>query len=232
MLVVTGEVEDVVNHLEGQTQLAAEAVELIELGGGQGREHPGGPGTVGDQGGGFAVALLEVGLEALAGVVAEQALLHFAVGQVHDHPAEQLHHLEVIEVGQVPAGLGKEKIPSQHRHPVVEAAVHGVHPTAGGGPVHHVVVHQRGRVDHFGDLGQAPVARAQLAIAGHSPGEQQHDAGAEALATGRKKVFGGGLEDGVTGPDQAAQIGQQGIQVSLNGLEQLCNRCHNTSAVN
>jgi hypothetical protein len=32
-------------------------------------------------------------------------------------------------------------------------------------------------------------------------------------------------------PNQAAQIGQQGIQISLHGLEQLCNRCHNTSAV-
>jgi hypothetical protein len=40
-----------------------------------------------------------------------------------------------------------------------------------------------------------------------------------------------GLENWVTGSDQAAQIGQQGIQFSLHGLEQLCNRCHNTSAV-
>jgi len=30
---------------------------------------------------------------------------------------------------------------------------------------------------------------------------------------------------------QAAQVGQQGIQIGLYGLEQLCNRCHNTSAV-
>jgi hypothetical protein len=44
-------------------------------------------------------------------------------------------------------------------------------------------------------------------------------------------MFSGGLEDGMPGSDQAAQVGQQGIQISLHGLEQLCNRCHNTSAV-
>ena len=32
LLVVSGEIEDVVNHLEGQTQLAAELVEAVKLG--------------------------------------------------------------------------------------------------------------------------------------------------------------------------------------------------------
>jgi hypothetical protein len=35
----------------------------------------------------------------------------------------------------------------------------------------------------------------------------------------------------MAGPNQAAQVGQQSIKVTLHGLEQLCNRCHNTSLV-
>jgi hypothetical protein len=35
----------------------------------------------------------------------------------------------------------------------------------------------------------------------------------------------------MAGPDQVAQISQQGIEIGLDGLEQLCNRCHNTSVV-
>jgi hypothetical protein len=86
-------------------------------------------------------------------------------------------------------------------------------------------------MDHLGDLGQAPMTRAQFAVRGNRPRQQQHDAGAETLASGGKQMFSGGLEDGMPGSDQAAQVGQQGIQISLHGLEQLCNRCHNTSAV-
>jgi cytochrome c556 len=35
----------------------------------------------------------------------------------------------------------------------------------------------------------------------------------------------------MTRADQAAQIGQQSIEIALHRLEQLCNRCHNTSLV-
>jgi hypothetical protein len=73
--------------------------------------------------------------------------------------------------------------------------------------------------------------RAQFAIGSHRPRQQQHDAGTQTFAPSGKQMLCSGLKNGVTGSDQAAQIGQQGIQISLNGLEQLCNRCHNTSAV-
>jgi hypothetical protein len=39
------------------------------------------------------------------------------------------------------------------------------------------------------------------------------------------------LQNWMASSYKAAQVGQQGIQISLYGLEQLCNRCHNTSAV-
>jgi hypothetical protein len=44
-------------------------------------------------------------------------------------------------------------------------------------------------------------------------------------------MFGGCLQYWMASTYQAAQVGQQGIQIGLYGLEQLCNRCHNTSAV-
>jgi hypothetical protein len=36
----------------------------------------------------------------------------------------------------------------------------------------------------------------------------------------------------MAGADQAAQVGQQGIEVGLHRLEQLCNRRHVTSTMN
>jgi hypothetical protein len=37
------------------------------------------------------------------------------------------------------------------------------------------------------------------------------------------------LQDRVAGANQGTQICQQGIKVCLDGLEQLCNGCHNPS---
>ena len=50
LLVTAGEIKDVVDHLEGETELAPETVQLIELGGAAVAQYAGGPGTVGDQG--------------------------------------------------------------------------------------------------------------------------------------------------------------------------------------
>jgi hypothetical protein len=86
-------------------------------------------------------------------------------------------------------------------------------------------------VDHLGDLGQAPVARTEAAIGADGTGEQQNDPWAQALATGSEQVFSGSLKNGMACADQATQIGQEGIEVGLDRLEQLCNRGHDTSAV-
>ena len=55
---------------------------------------------------------------------------------------------------------------------MVEAAVHGGHAPAGGRLIDHVVVNEGGRVDHFGDLGQAPMARSELPPGGEGPRDQ------------------------------------------------------------
>jgi hypothetical protein len=73
-------------------------------------------------------------------------------------------------------------------------------------------------VNHLGDFSQTPVAGAQVTVRGDGPGDQQDNARPQALATGGKQVLCGGLENGVTRANQAAQIGQEGVQISLNGL--------------
>ena len=69
-------------------------------------------------------------------------MLHLTVGEIHDHAREQLDHLKVVEVGQVPAGLGEEKIASKNRNPVVETAVDRIDAPSGGGFIHHIVVNE------------------------------------------------------------------------------------------
>jgi hypothetical protein len=77
---------------------------------------------------------------------------------------------------------------------------------------------ERRGVNHLGDFGQAPVAGAQLTCRGDGPGEKQDNAWPQTLATGGKQVLSSGLENRMTRANQAAQIGQEGIQISLNGL--------------
>jgi hypothetical protein len=81
-------------------------------------------------------------------------------------------------------------------------------------------------VDHFGDLGQAPVARPELPIGGKGPGDQQDDARPQALATGAEQVFGSCLQDWVTSTDQVAQVAEEGFKIHLHRLKKLCDRCH------
>ena len=109
---------------------------------------------------------------------------------------------------------------------MVEAAVHRGHTAAGVGTINDVVVHQRGGVDHLGDLGQAAMARAQLTGWVHRPRQQQHDAGPQALAPSGEQVFCSCLQNRMTSADQTAQIGQQNIEVGLDRLEQLGDRRH------
>ena len=79
-------------------------------------------------------------------------------------------------------------------------------------------MNQGGRVDHLGDLGQAPVAQAEFTGGIEGPAEQQHNAGAQALATGTEEVFGCRLKNGVTGANQGAQIAEELLEVRLDGL--------------
>jgi hypothetical protein len=114
--------------------------------------------------------------------------------------------------------LGKQEIACQHSNPVVEAAMDGINPPPGGCLIHHVVMDERGGVNHLGDFSQAPVAGAEVTVRGDGPGDQQDNARPQPLATGGKQVLCGGLKNRVTRANQAAQISQEGVQISLNGL--------------
>ena len=68
-------------------------------------------------------------------------------------------------------------------------------------------------MDHLRDLGQAAVAGAQAAIGRDGAGEEQHNAGPQALAAGGKEMLGGRLKNWMASADQGAKVGQQGIEV-------------------
>ena len=87
-------------------------------------------------------------------------------------------------------------------------------------------MHQRRRVNHLGDLRQAPVPSGELTIRSESARHQQHDAGAQTLASGAEQMLCSSLKNRVPRSNQAAQIAQQGLEVGLDGLKQLCNRGH------
>ena len=72
----------------------------------------------------------------------------------------------------MPAGLRKQKITSQNSYTCIKAAMDGVHTTTGGRLIDHVIVNERSRMDHLGDLGQASMPWSQLAISGQCAGQQ------------------------------------------------------------
>jgi len=86
-------------------------------------------------------------------------------------------------------------------------------------------------MDHLGDLRQPPVPRTQLTSWVDGTAEQQHDAGPQSLTPGGEQMFRRSLQDRMARADQGAQVGQQHIQVVLDGLKQLSNSCHTTSVV-
>ena len=90
--------------------------------------------------------------------------LHLPIREIHDHAAEQLDHIKIIEVGEVPAGLSEEEVAGKNSNPGIEPAVDRVHPAPGGSLIHHIVVNERGRVDHFCDLGQAAMAGREISL--------------------------------------------------------------------
>jgi hypothetical protein len=145
-------------------------------------------------------------------------LAHFPFSQVHDHPRQEFDDFEIVKVCQVPTGLGEEKIACQHGHPVIEAAVDRGDASTGGGLIHDIIVNQGGGVDHFGDLGQAPVPGTESAVWGDGFGEQQNNAWPQALTACSKKMFSRRLQDGMAGTNETAKFGQKSVQVGLNRL--------------
>ena len=72
-------------------------------------------------------------------------------------------------------------------------------------------------MDHLGDLGQAPVAQAEV-TGGVEARLSNKTCQAQALATGTEEVFGCRLKNGMTGANQGAQIAEELLEVRLDGL--------------
>ena len=85
-------------------------MQSVELIGREIRQDTGRTSAISNQGRGFAVALLDVSLKALTGVIAVQPLTDLTFSEIHDHSRQQLDHLKVIKIGQMPAGLSEKKI--------------------------------------------------------------------------------------------------------------------------
>ena len=228
LLIASGEIKDVINDLKGQTKLTTELIQPIKLLGSAATQHTRSSDTVGDQRGGLAVTLLQVGLEGLGRVKAVKPLFHFPVRQVHDHPAEQFDHLKIIEIGQVPAGLGEQKITGENGNSRVETTVDRIDAASGGGLVHNVVVNQRCGVNHFRDLSQPAVSGRELTVRCQAAGHQQNDAWTQSFATCTEQVLSCGLKDRMSCSNETPQVTEQGLEIVLDRLKQLGERDHGT----
>ena len=95
----------------------------------------------------------------------------------------------------MPAGLGKQKIPREHSHTRTETAVDGRDASAGRGLVDDVIVNQRCRVNHFGDLSKPPMTSCQLRIWRQRTRDHQDNAWSQLFAPSAEQVLCGGLEN-------------------------------------
>jgi radical SAM superfamily enzyme len=63
------------------------------------------------------------------------------------------------------------------------------------------------------------MARRKISRLRKGARQEQNDARAQTLAAGAEQMFRGSLEDGMTCPNQAAQVSEQGFKICLYRLE-------------
>src|SRR5690606_15092 len=174
-------VEQVIDQLEGDTQVVAKLAQRLALlvaGAGQGGGAMGG-GL--EQHGGLAANDLHIDFFSGAGVANLRQLQHFAFGDhsgglgddAHDrHRAQGDHHFE---------GACIKEVAYQHARRVAPQGVGGGATTAHAGHVDHVVMQQGGGVQEFDDGGQ----QSQLiALEAERVAAEQYQQRAQALAAG------------------------------------------------
>ena len=96
------------------------------------------------------------------------------------------------------------KVTGKNRNPRIKTTVDGVHTSAGGCLIHHIVMNEGGGVDHLRDFRQTPMRGVSWPSSARARGEQQNNAGTR-RATCTEEVLGRRLKDGMTGTNQAAQ---------------------------
>ena len=168
---------------------------------------------------GLVVALLQVTLERDVAVEQRPSLRDLAVGKIGDDLGDELDHLEVIEVGEVPRALREEEVTGEDRDAGSVQRVNRLRPSSRVAIVEDVVVYERRRVNHLGDLRETPLALGDVVHrhelrGGASDEEDEHRT--EALAPRSEDLIGGGEEEWVLAADDVEDVGAHLLHVALH----------------
>mmetsp|Transcript_3741 Transcript_3741/g.14674 ORF Transcript_3741/g.14674 Transcript_3741/m.14674 type:complete len:380 (-) Transcript_3741:182-1321(-) len=183
------EVEDVVDELEGEPDVAA--VPERRVGNGPTHtfrripsvcEHGGRAARVGHERSRFVEVLREIRRQAVLAVDEPGAHLRdFAAHEVLDDGREDFDDVQVSQARQGDARAREEKVARENRHFVAELGVPRRDAPPRRGAVDDVVVEQRGGVDHLDDLGETLLPRKRRFVADRL-GDEEHHGAAEFLA--------------------------------------------------
>ena len=168
-----GVVDRIVDQLEGDAEVAAEAAERV-FGffagfGDDGGDVAGG----GEQGGGFGLDDRKVSVFASPDLPLGGQLRHLSLGDHRRRAAEDLQDLETAVLDHQFEGAAKQEIADQHAGGIAPDEVGGALAAPGFADVHHVVVEQGRGVDEFDCGGEHMVAAAGILAQGGA-GAGQH----------------------------------------------------------
>ena len=141
------------------------------------------------------MALLQVTLQRDVAVEQRPRLRDFTVGEVRDDLRDELDHLQVVEVREVPGRLREEEVTREDGDAGAVERVDGLRASSGVAVVEDVVVDQRSGVDHLGDLREPSLAFGDVIhvheLRGGARDEEDED-GAEAFAARSEDLIRGG----------------------------------------
>ena len=136
----------------------------------------------------------------VSGSLAAEELEHLALGDDVGGVGHDLHHAHVAHVHHHLEGPRIEEIAHQDAGLVAEDRVGRLASTAKQGIVHHIVVEQGGGVDELRDRRHVHVLVALVAA---GPRAQEHQQGAQTLATTCDDVAGNLVDQGHVGVQAA-----------------------------
>ena len=141
LLVGGRDVEQIVDDLEHHAVRLAETSECIDHRTGETAHQAADARRGGEQRGGLAADRREIAVDRAGDVVGVPQLLDLALAETSDRARQETRHLGAERCGDL-GGLRQQEVTGEDRLQVAPLGVHGFHPAAGGGFVHHVVVVQ------------------------------------------------------------------------------------------
>ena len=210
-----GEVEDIVDNLEGHAEIASVLAEALFLGCGGAAENAASPHADGEQAGGFAIDQVEI----LVQRDWPTELLHleqFALDHLLGEFGEHVEDAEIALLHGDAEGLHIEPVAGEDTHGVAPLGVGGGTAAAGLGVVDDIVVDERGGVDDLDDGSE--LHRAIASIAEEFGGEQQ-ERGADALAAASAQILADFGDGGDVGDGVAPELPFDGCDVVAQKVE-------------